>query len=47
MKNDKQELNPETLKEKFNFKIDDKIATPEEIDVAVKYIRALRIMKEL
>jgi len=40
------ELDIEMLLKKYNFKIDGKIATEDEIEEALKYIKALRIMEK-
>ena len=40
------ELTPEALKKKYDFKIDGKSLTNEEIEQMTEYVRALRIMKQ-
>lgn len=40
------DITPDMLKEGYNFIINNEISTNEEIDEAVKYIKALRIMKK-
>ncbi|SFB20049.1 MULTISPECIES: hypothetical protein [unclassified Bacillus (in: firmicutes)] len=43
----KKEITIENLKTDYDLLIDNEVATEQEIDEAVKYIRALRIMKNL
>lgn len=43
---EKIDITPELLKEKYNLIINNEIATSEEIQEAIRYIKALRIMKK-
>lgn len=47
MKEEKEIITPEMLKEKYVLKIGDQIASNEEIDEAIRYIKAIRLMKNL
>lgn len=42
-----RELTPEVLIGKYNFKVDGTVATEEEINEAIKYIKALRMMNKI
>lgn len=43
----KKDITPEMLKQEYNLIIDNEIATAEEIEEAIRYIKANRIMKKI